>query len=88
MPTPRIVRFAALTATLVPGLALSAQANAKATTTVKSAAPPAMAVIRRTELERDLYAMAGDGMRGQRPYKLPEGVDMNQSVTCTRRGHN
>jgi hypothetical protein len=65
MPTPRIVRFAALTATLVPGLALSAQANAKATTTVKSAVPPAMAVIRRTELERDLYAMAGDGMRGR-----------------------
>ena len=61
----RFVRLAALAATLAPALALSAQANAKAGTTVNAAVPAAMAAIKRSDLERDLYAMAGDGMRGR-----------------------
>ena len=61
----RIVRLAALAATLAPALTLSAQANAKGKTTGTAAVPLAMAAIKRTDLERDLYAMAGDGMRGR-----------------------
>ena len=38
----RIVRLAALAATLAPGLTLSAQANAKGKTTVNAAVPLAM----------------------------------------------
>ena len=61
----RIVRLAALAVTLAPGLTLSAQANAKGKSTANTAVPLAMSAIKRTDLERDLYAMAGDGMRGR-----------------------
>ena len=63
----RILRVAAIAATLAPALTLSAQANAKGRSkrTVTAAVPLAMAAIKRTDLERDLYAMAGDGMRGR-----------------------
>ena len=61
----RIVRLAAIAATLAPGLTLSAQANAKGKSTANTAVPLAMSAIKRTDLERDLYAMAGDGMRGR-----------------------
>ncbi len=57
------MRRAAFAAMLAPGLALSAQANAKSTGS--KAVPAAMAAIKRADLERDLYAMAGDGMRGR-----------------------
>jgi len=61
----RILRVAAIAATLAPALTLSAQANSKGKTTGTAAVPLAMAAIKRTDLERDLYAMAGDGMRGR-----------------------
>ena len=65
MLNSRIVRLAALAATITPGLALSAQAAVKAKGATAAAIPAAMSAIKRTDLERDLYAMAGDGMRGR-----------------------
>lgn len=58
----RTARGLVLALTCVPVLALSAQPRVPA---AAGAVPRGMSAITRADLERDLYTMAGDGMRGR-----------------------
>ena len=68
---PTVLRLVAASAALfaLRAPALEAQQKPKA---ASAAVPAAMAAIREADLKRDLYAMAGDGMRGREAGTIDE----------------
>ncbi|MFN5581910.1 MAG: hypothetical protein ACK5BA_05300, partial [Gemmatimonas sp.] len=72
LPTPVQVRAAHLAASTFPALffsalttAAGAQAAARPVPPRAGEVPAALALIREADIKRDLYAMAGDAMRGR-----------------------